>query len=156
VTKILRSTTTKSAIFIGQGYLRRPRCKYIISIGDKFTDVNTINFIGRGVVHMKLMVVTMALVAMTNISTNRACTIDENRSCWVRTVSQHYPVIGPCLPALPHYLLGLVLAPFLTSWALSSHHSFLPLGVIHRYVLDCRRRTCPPSRLPCTGPRCPP
>jgi hypothetical protein len=71
-------TARKSVIFVGQGYLRRPRCKYIISIGDKFSDVNIIDFISRGAVHTKLMVVTTALVAPINISTIRACTTDEN------------------------------------------------------------------------------
>jgi hypothetical protein len=63
------------------------------SVGDKLADVNTINFIGRGEVHTKLMVVTTTLVAPTNISPNRDYTADENRSCWIRTY----------LSALPHY-----------------------------------------------------
>jgi hypothetical protein len=133
-TKRTLNTTRKSANSLGQGYLCQLRCKYIISVGDKLADVNAINFIIREAVHIKLMAVTTTLVAPMNISYNCDCTTDENRSYWIRTVSQHYLITGPCLPALPRYLSGLVCTPFLSA---------------------LRHRPCP-SHLPCTGPCCPP
>jgi hypothetical protein len=59
-----------------------------------------------------LMVVTTTLVAPTNISPNRDCTADENRSCWIRTYLSALPHYRARLPALPRYLPGLVLTPF--------------------------------------------